>query len=670
MAPGLRKLNRHTVAAAIWTSAAPAPQRLPRQLRTDRLDLPPMADSAPPRPTIRKLPADVVNRIAAGEVVERPAAAVKELVENALDAGARNIAVAIEEGGLKRITIEDDGCGLSAEDMLIALERHATSKLVPDGAGRVDLLNIHTMGFRGEALPSIASVSRMRIVSRAAGEEAAEIFSEAGRLDGPRPAAFTGRSATGTRIDVSDLFHATPARLKFMRGERAETMAVSDTLKRLAMANPEVAFSLESNGRNLLRYASESRDDAGRLKRLGAIMGRDFSANAVAIDADREGLRISGFAGLPTLNRGNAQMQFLFVNGRPVKDRMLTGVVRAAYQDFLARDRHPMVALFVDLDPEGVDVNVHPAKTEVRFRDAGGVRGLMISALRHALAAAGHRASTTVAGYALGRARTEPPPTGLLWQAPGASLQRAATPPQAAPYPGVAEAPAPAATLSPRGYVPPHGDQDAAPSARVEPAAPPPAQEFPLGAARAQLHETYIVAQTADGIVIVDQHAAHERLVYEAMKRQMAEGGVRRQALLIPDVVELTEDEAARVLARAEDLAGLGLEIEPFGPGAVCVRATPALFGEMDAAGLIRDLADDFAEYEAGLSLSERFEEVMGNMACRSSIRAGRRLTAEEMNALLRQMEATPHSGQCNHGRPTYVELKLADIERLFGRRG
>lgn len=617
-----------------------------------------MADSAPSRPLIRKLPADVVNRIAAGEVVERPAAAVKELVENSLDAGARSIAVAIEEGGLKRITIEDDGCGLTADDLLIALERHATSKLAPDQDGRVDLLNIHTMGFRGEALPSIASVSRMRITSRAAGEGAAEISSDAGRIDGPKPAAFTGRGLTGTRIDVDDIFFATPARLKFMRGERAEALAVADVVKRLAMANPEVAFTLESNGRTTLRYAAETAGDAGRLARLGAIMGREFSDNAIAIEAVRDGVRLSGFAGLPTLNRGNAQMQYLFVNGRPVKDRMLTGVVRAAYQDFLARDRHPMLALFVDLDPALVDVNVHPAKTEVRFRDAGGVRGLMIGALRHALAGAGHRASTTVAGFALGRARPEEAqPAGLLWQAPQPSSLRPAMPPRG--Y-HVAEAPAPV-------IVP-----DTAPAARMQDAAAPAARsadDYPLGAVRAQVHETYIIAQTADGIVIVDQHAAHERLVYEAMKRQMQEGGVRRQALLIPDIVELAEDEAARVLERAAELDALGLEIEAFGSGAICVRATPALFGEMDAAGLIRDLADDFAEYEAGLSLKEKFEEVMGNMACRSSVRAGRRLTGEEMNALLRQMEATPHSGQCNHGRPTYVELKLADIEKLFGRR-
>ncbi|HRX74541.1 MAG TPA: DNA mismatch repair endonuclease MutL [Hyphomonas sp.] len=617
------------------------------------------------RPEIRKLPPDVVNRIAAGEVVERPAAAVKELAENALDAGATRIAIAIEDGGLKRITIEDDGCGMSADDLLLALDRHATSKLVPGADGRVDLLNIHTMGFRGEALPSIASVSRMTITSRAAGEAAAEVFIEAGRIEGPRPAAFTGRGETGTRIEVRDLFHATPARLKFMKGERAETMAVTDAVKRLAMANPHVAVSLESNGRNLLRYAAEAEGEAGRLARLGAIMGREFRDNAVAIEAEREGVHLTGFAGLPTLNRGNAQMQYLFVNGRPVKDRLLAGVIRAAYQDFLARDRHPMAALFVDLDPEFVDVNVHPAKTEVRFRDAGNVRGLMIGALRHALAQAGHRASTTVAGFALGKARPEGAPTGALFASRPAYAPAGISPVR----PPSAWEPAPAAGMAEaREAYAPAWTPDAAPSARMEPVTAV-SEEFPLGVARAQLHETYVIAQTADGIVIVDQHAAHERLVYEDMKRQMAAGGVKRQALLIPDVVELTEDEAARVLERADELADLGLEIEPFGAGAVCVRATPALFGEMDTIGLIRDLADDFAEYDAGLALKERFEEVMGNMACRGSVRSGRRLNADEMNALLRQMEATPHSGQCNHGRPTYVELKLSDIEKLFGRR-
>ncbi len=620
---------------------------------------------------IRQLPPDAVNRIAAGEVVERPAAAIKELVENAIDAGARSISVSIEGGGLKRIMVEDDGCGMSGDDMLMALERHATSKLSADEAGRIDLLNIHTMGFRGEALPSIASVSRMTITSQLPGEAAAEVFVEAGRIEGPKPAAFTGRGLSGTRIEVRDLFYATPARLKFMKSERSETMAVTDTLKRLAMARADIAFSLESEGRNRFRYSTHTATPEGQLERLGAIMGRDFRENALAIEAEREGVRLSGFTGLPTLNRGNAQMQFLFVNGRPVKDRMLNGVIRAAYQDFLARDRHPMTALFVDLDPEYVDVNVHPAKTEVRLRDAGNVRGLIIGALRHALAAAGHRASTTVANQALGKVQAEPVQPDVfrassLWAQPSSYGAQSRVGGGLAPPPVDVSNDGPAFagmsdTLSPA--------YDAAPTARIEPETGEMVDDFPLGVARAQLHETYVVAQTEDGIVIVDQHAAHERLVYEDMKRQMAAGGVKRQALLIPDVVELTEDEASRVLERASELADLGLEIEPFGVGAVCVRATPALFGEMDAAGLIRDLADDFAEYDAGLVLKERFEEVMGNMACRGSVRAGRRLNGEEMNALLRQMEATPHSGQCNHGRPTYVELKLADIERLFGRR-
>ena len=619
-----------------------------------------MPDSARSRsrPQIRQLPPETVNRIAAGEVIERPAAVVKELVENALDAGAEHIQVRIEQGGLGRILVEDDGCGLSAAEMPLALQRHATSKLVPGPDGQVDLLNIHTMGFRGEALPSIASVSRLTLASRAADGHAAELVVSAGQMEGPRPVAFTGRGLTGTRIEVRDLFHATPARLKFMKSERAETMAVSDVVKRLAMSRPDVGFTLESNGRSVLRAAPMGTEPAERLARLGAIMGRDFRDNAVEIDAEREGVRLSGFAGLPTLNRGNGQMQFLFVNGRPVKDRMLTGVLRAAYQDFLARDRHPLAALFVDLDPEFVDVNVHPAKTEVRFRDPANVRGLLIGALRHALAAAGHRASTTVAGQALGKVTSEPVNASIfeastLW----ADRSVPSRPPLAGP--GVS-------SMSGPDWRP----ADSAPTARVEAPAPPsPADDFPLGVARAQLHETYVVAQTRDGIVIVDQHAAHERLVYEKMKAQMREHGVRRQALLIPDIVDLGEDDAARLLARTDELLELGLEIEPFGGGSVCVRATPALFGEMDVPGLLQDLCDDLAEYEEGLALSERFEEVMGNMACRSSVRAGRRLTGEEMNALLRQMEATPYSGQCNHGRPTYVELKLADIERLFGRR-
>lgn len=648
--------------------------------------MPDTLPASPARPVIAKLPADAVNRIAAGEVIERPAAAIKELVENALDAGASAVRIEIDHGGLKRILVEDDGCGMTPDDMVIALERHATSKLKPDASGRIDLLNIFTMGFRGEALPSIASVSRMSLTSRVDGADTNEIFVEAGRIEGPKPAAWQGRGQHGTRIEVRDLFFSTPARLKFMKSERAETMAVTDMVKRLAMSRADVGFTLESNGRTLLRHSAETGDaNAARLSRLGAIMGRAFRENAIPIEATRDGVTVSGFAGLPTLSRGNAQMQFLFVNGRPVKDRMLNGVIRAAYQDFLARDRHPMAALFVDLDPELVDVNVHPAKTEVRFRDAGNVRGLLIGALRHALAAAGHRASTTVAGYALGKIQTENQNQNAqapnFWSQPGPAPQTSSAFLQGdyarrtddgmgsarPPAPGLSEdaAPWPQSAFSAL-------QSDGAPTARIEPvqeSAGRPRPDFPLGVARAQLHETYIVAQTKDGIVIVDQHAAHERLVYEGMKTQMAEMGVKRQALLIPEIVELTEDEAHRVIKRTDELAELGLEIEPFGVGAICVRATPALFGEMDIKGLIQDLADDFAEYDEGLVLKERFEEVMGNMACRGSVRAGRRLTGEEMNALLRQMEATPHSGQCNHGRPTYVELKLADIEKLFGRR-
>jgi DNA mismatch repair protein MutL len=620
-----------------------------------------MADSASSSPRasrIQRLPPDAVNRIAAGEVIERPAAAAKELIENALDAGARSIRVRIERGGLQRLMVEDDGCGMSAEELQLSVERHATSKLEADGDGRVDLLNIRTMGFRGEALPSIGSVSRLSILSRAEGApDAFELEVEGGRIAGPKPAAWQGIVGHGTRVDVRDLFFATPARLKFMKSERAEALAVADAVRRLALGRPDVAFHLESEERAVIRLQAETGDATeARLRRLSAILGREFRDNAIEIDAEREGVTVAGFAGLPTFNRGSAQHQYLFVNGRPVKDRLLTGVIRAAYQDFLARDRHPMAALFVDLPPTEVDVNVHPAKTEVRFRDAANIRGLMIGALRHGLAGAGHRASTSVAGAALGAARPAIAP--LPWS-------RSA---------GSSWSPAPA----PESYAPALHDNETIafetfgrqPSARVEPApAEAPSETPPLGVARAQLHETYIVAQTADGMVIVDQHAAHERLVYERMKAEMAGTGVRRQGLLIPEIVELSEEEADRVLARAAELLEMGLEIEPFGRGAVAVRGTPALFGPMDAKGLIRDLADDFGEYEAGLSLKERMEEVMGNMACRGSVRAGRRLTAEEMNALLRQMEATPHSGQCNHGRPTYVELKLADIERLFGRR-
>jgi DNA mismatch repair protein MutL len=615
---------------------------------------------------IRRLPPELINRIAAGEVVERPASAVKELVENALDAGATEIQVQADGGGLTRILVADDGGGLTAAELPLAVERHATSKLAPDDAGDYDLLRIATLGFRGEALPSIGSVARLSITSRSRGvADAHAIFVEGGAVGQVAPAGFPGPH--GARVEVRDLFYATPARLKFMKSERAEALAITEELKRQAMAHEAVGFALDLDGRRTLRLPAEAAGDQGRLARLGAIMGREFSDNALLIDHAREGVRLSGYAGLPTYNRGNAAHQYLFVNGRPVRDRLLQGALRGAYADFLARDRHPACALYIELDPTLVDVNVHPAKAEVRFRDPALVRGLIVNGLRHSLAAAGHRASTTVAQAALGGFRPQaspfPPPRtsggGFSawnaggWPAAAAAVQsipglsevsaRAELAPEPAYAPGVAEAPATAPVFDP--------------------------VDYPLGAARAQVHETYIVAQTRDGVVIVDQHAAHERLVYERMKSEMAEGGVARQALLLPEVVDLDPAEAERVIARAEELSALGLVIESFGPGAVLVREVPALLGETDAAGLIRDIADDLAENGQALALKERLEEVCSTMACHGSVRAGRRLTAPEMNALLRQMEATPHSGQCNHGRPTYVELKLADIERLFGRR-
>jgi DNA mismatch repair protein MutL len=603
---------------------------------------------AMPAHAIRRLPETLVNRIAAGEVIERPAAAVKELVENAIDAGATRIDVALRDGGTSLIVVEDDGAGVSRDELTLAVERHATSKLPDD-----DLTAIRTLGFRGEALPSIGAVSRLSIISRA--QDAAEAWRlevEAGAVGQPRPAA---RQA-GTQVTVRDLFFATPARLKFLKEPRTELAHAVDAVERLAMAHPHIAFSIAEDGRQTRRYPAAGGDlfDA-RLERLSAILGKEFAANALKVEAARPGVRLLGHAGVPTYNRATSAQQYLFVNGRPVRDRLLAGAVRAAYQDFLARDRHPVVALFLEVDPALVDVNVHPAKAEVRFREQGLVRGLIVGALRRALAAAGHQAATTVAQAALGAFRpgvpqpTEPHVPRALreslaqWQGP---------PREGAALPG----PAPGSSWAPAS-VPPTAADDS----RLT--------EFPLGAARAQLHETYIVAQTRDGIVIVDQHAAHERLVHERMKQALAASGVERQVLLIPEIVELGEAAAQRLAARAAELKELGLLIEPFGPGAVAVREVPAVLGQVDAAGLVRDLAEELAELDQHLSLKERLEEVCGTMACHGSVRAGRLLKPEEMNALLRAMETTPHSGQCNHGRPTYVELKLADIERLFGRR-
>ena len=580
---------------------------------------------------IRLLPETLVNRIAAGEVIERPAAVVKELAENAVDAGARHVEVALEDGGRVRISVVDDGRGMTADELLLAVERHATSKL-PDE----DLVNIRTLGFRGEALPSIGAVARLHIASRAEGApDAFAIGVEAGRKGRPVPAALRA----GTRIEVRDLFYATPARLKFLKAARTEFDYAAGALRRLAMAHPGVAFSLSDGARERFRYPRADGDGA-RLGRLSAAMGREFADNAVPVEAERGGARLSGYAGLPTLNRGNGRAQFLFVNGRPVQDRLLIGAVRGAYQDFLARDRHPMVALFLDVPPEAVDVNVHPAKTEVRFRDASLARGLIVGGLRRALETAGHRASTTVATTAFDAFR------------PGGGRR-----PESLP---VRESPAPFAEALP-GL-----DRPSARAAPVEEALP---RGGPLGVARAQLHENYIVAQTESGIVIVDQHAAHERLVYERMKARLANGSVERQGLLVPAVAEMEEAAVDLVCGRAEEFRELGLVVERFGPGAVIVREVPALLGSVDAGALVRDLADDLAEHGEGFALKERLEEVCSTLACHGSVRSGRRLTPEEMNALLRDMEATPHSGQCNHGRPTYVSLDLADIERLFGRR-
>ena len=592
---------------------------------------------------IRRLGEGTINRIAAGEVVERPASVVKELVENALDAGAARIDIATSNGGADLILVEDDGEGMSEDDLRAAIERHATSKLPLRADGGDDLSSIASLGFRGEALPSIGAVARLAIASRTASGGAHEIHVDGGAVTGPSPAGFRGEGQAGTRVEVRDLFFATPARLKFLKSARSEDLATLDIVKRLAMARPDVGFTLTVDGKRVLDLAREADLFGGRLNRLARIMGREFAENAAPVAAAREGVKLAGFAGLPTYNRANSVMQFLFVNGRPVRDKLLIGAVRGAYADYLARDRHPALALFLECDPAFVDVNVHPAKTEVRFRDAGLVRGLIVGSLKHALHEAGHRASTTVAGAALAALR----PQGSYSQPsqPSNGMRDAAREFHTSLFSG-----------------------SAAPSARVEPDTQT-RQDSPLGAARAQLHETYIVAQTEDGIVIVDQHAAHERLVYEKMKRALEAGEVARQPLLIPEVVDLDPAEVARVVARAAELAELGLVVEAFGPAAVIVREVPALLGQMDVKALLRDLADDLAETGSAHSLKERLEEVAGTLACHTSVRAGRRLNAEEMNALLREMESTPHSGQCNHGRPTYVELKLADIERLFGRR-
>ena len=595
---------------------------------------------------IRHLPETLVNRIAAGEVIERPAAAVKELVENAIDAGATRIDVAITAGGQTLIRIADDGIGMSAEELPAALDRHATSKLPGD-----DLLNIEHLGFRGEALPSIASVSRLRIASRARGAaDAWEITVEGGKKGPVTPSA----QPSGTVVEVRDLFYATPARLKFLKTERAEYAAVKDTLQRLAMASPHIAFTLTHNGVSSLNLPAA----AHLHDRLSAVLGRDFGDNSVPVNAARDGVRLTGFAGLPTASRGTAQHQYLFVNGRPVRDRLFTGAVRGAYADVLAGDRHPALALFLTLPAEEVDVNVHPAKAEVRFRDSAMVRGLIVGAIKHALHDGGLRAATPLARFALDTMAHAPVNRNVPAPSVPAYAQTGFMDRDFGGYNGAPAAAATAVLFAPQARAESVAAPDETPAA------------FPLGAARAQLHENYIVAQTADGLVVVDQHAAHERLVYERFKAQMAASGIARQGLLSPFIVELDDVAAGRILDSAGELARLGLEIEPFGAGAVAVRAVPALLGpKVDINGLVRDLADELADRDSAQGLEERINHVLSTMACHGSVRSGRRLSVDEMNALLRQMEQVPASNQCNHGRPTWVELKLGDIEKLFGRR-
>ena len=601
---------------------------------------------------IRYLPETLINQIAAGEVIERPFAAVKELVENSIDAGSSRIDVTIMDGGKSQIIVSDDGSGMNREELIASVDRHATSKLPGD-----DLLNIKHMGFRGEALASISSVARLSISTREKDGEAWEIKVEGGKKGDAVPSSHP----SGTQIEVRDLLYATPARLKFMKSERAEFMAVKDTLTRLAMANHTVAFRLVHDGKESFHYPAVLDSQS----RLAKILGREFGENSIAIEAERESIQLTGYAGLPTLHRGTTQYQYLFINGRPVRDKLLHGCVRAAYADVLHGGRHPMLALFLTVPSEEVDVNVHPAKAEVRFQDPGLVRGLIISALKHGLHEHGTRTSSSVSHSAMGRFQ----PANHAPSGPSLPHHRSSSPavPSSYAYGNLAEnvqtAYAPQESLIPQ----------EAPTARAEIIEQPLSEEeqnFPLGAARAQLHENYIIAQTPEGMVIVDQHAAHERLVYERFKAQVEDRGIEKQGLLSPEIIQLEESEAERLLAYAEGLSKLGLDIEPFGAGAIAVQAIPSLLGaKPDIEQLIRDLADEITERNTANGLEERLNEILSTMACHGSVRSGRRMNVDEMNALLRQMEETPLSGQCNHGRPTSITLSLADIEKLFGRR-
>ncbi|MDK1375801.1 MULTISPECIES: DNA mismatch repair endonuclease MutL [unclassified Sinorhizobium] len=596
---------------------------------------------------IKQLSETLINQIAAGEVIERPASAAKELIENALDAGATRIEIATAGGGKTLLRVTDNGGGMSPADLALAVQRHCTSKISDS------LTDIRTLGFRGEALPSIGSVARLSITTRTAGaNEGAAIAIAGGKTEAMRPSP----ANVGTVVEVRDLFFATPARLKFMKSEKAEAAAISEVVRRMAIAFPKVRFVLSGSDRTTLEFPATGED---RLARMAQVLGKDFRDNAIEIDAEREDARLTGFAGVPTFNRGNSLQQYVFVNGRPVQDKLILSAIRVAYAETIPQGRYPVAVLSIELDPALVDVNVHPAKSDVRFRDPGLIRGLLIGAIREALARGGDRAATTGASGMMRAFRPE--------------MQRPPQPwtPEASPYRpihfgetanGFAEAPQ-------RAFVefsqPSARSTGPAEETRVSDVTPP---SFPLGAARAQLHENYIVAQTDDGLVIVDQHAAHERLVFETMRTALHSRPVPAQTLLIPEIVDLPEDDCDRLMAHAEEFSRLGLAIERFGPGAIAVRETPAMLGEMDAVGLVRQLADELAEWDTANGLAGRLEYLAATMACHGSVRSGRRMRTEEMNALLRQMEATPGSGQCNHGRPTYIELKLSDIERLFGR--
>jgi len=599
-------------------------------------------------PQIRRLPEDLVNRIAAGEVVERPASALKELVENAIDAGACSIAIRLSSGGLDLIEVSDDGCGMSPDEMALALERHATSKLPDEHIDRVA-----TLGFRGEALPSIASVARLTVESRARGSgEGWRRVVDHGRTSDDGPAGLP----PGSRIRVEDLFGKVPARRKFLRSPRAEYAACLDIVRRLAMARPEIGLTLEHDGKRTLAV-QPGEELALRVSRL---IARELAEDGVVIDAERGTARLTGIAGLPTFNRGIADHQYLFVNGRPVRDKLLAGAVRGAYADMLARDRHAVLALFLELSPDEVDVNVHPAKTEVRFRDPAFIRGFIVGALRHALDSAGQRSAQTTAAPAMARWQAEP----IEPRPVAASLQSLFAREHSAPHARVSEA-----GQVWRGY---EQELMLRPEARAEraEALSEDAAQYPLGVARGQVAGTYIVAEAEDGLVIVDQHAAHERLVMERLKAAGAgEAATRSQALLLPEVVELDESACDSLEDRAEQLSAFGLAVERFGPGAMLVRAVPAALSGSDVQALVRDVADDLAQHGEALLLGEKLDHVLATMACHGSVRAGRTLSVAEMNALLREMEATPRSGQCNHGRPTWVKLAHGDIEKLFGRR-